>query len=144
MNLHQPYDRAILIELLETVANDANVEISVFEYSENMTTSTAMSTGSNSKPVSQPNSRPASAKLGGNGGNLSAGSRPTSANPSGGSATTISQLPGGQLYKVVKFEEPQPELSKEELKELDDLQSFAHVQDLTLQELVVLAKVERS
>lgn len=130
LTLSQAYDRAILIELLETVANDTNIEISVFEYSENMSVpNPAPATGS--KPSSQPNSRPTSAKTPASAGS----SRPTSA---GGGAT---QLPGGQFYRVFKFEEKQQELNKDEIKELDNLQSFAHVQDLTMEQLIKLAKV---
>ena len=140
LQLSQPYDRAILLQLLDIAAHDPNVQIVSLEYTEK---NIEKPPGSNTNPTvgnnsatSGNNTRPASAATNTNSSNAS---RPASANPPTGGGVDKPQI-GGTMHRILRFDEPREQLSPDEQQELQYLQSFEKAIMMSPQEIFEVAK----
>jgi hypothetical protein len=134
LDLSKPYDRAILLELLDIAANDPNVLINTLEYTvETVATSAQPSAAPPPRPDLQPNSRPASANPAAS---KAGAKRPMSANPE-------KPVIGGIVYKIVRFDDKsEPDkFSEDEKKEFEFLQSFQLAIEMNPPDFYAMAKV---
>jgi hypothetical protein len=111
LNLSQPYDRAILIELLDIVASDTNINIASFEYVDRTI-----------------NSRPSTPK-------------PRGQSNKASTRESVISFNDAKAFRLVKLEEDFTDLCTAEKRELLTIQSFDRMARISAHDLRLLAKV---